>query len=173
MGQQRVKSCTSAIQTWQKAYFGNCWTEFLRFFLITSSFERVLSLAYFPHMGLPMDHNRYLWNHLKPDFLRSKLYGSVFTCSCATSWSFAHLIDMGLPMVAHLTPYGLAHRRKCTSLKLLDGPIQNSMELSKLVVLQRHGHLPFWPICACPWVGAHVSETRLMDFLGSKFSEIV
>ena len=57
-------------------------------------------------MDLPMDQNTYLWNCWR-DFLWSKFCGIVPICSCATSWSFAHLGNMGLPMDAHLTHIGL------------------------------------------------------------------
>ena len=40
------------------------------------------------------------------DFLCSKFYGIAWACSCALSWSFAHLPHMGLPRVQKLVKFG-------------------------------------------------------------------
>ena len=46
---------------------------------------------------LPNLRNTYMSNCLT-DFLYSKFCGIIYACSCALSWSFAHLPHMGLPM---------------------------------------------------------------------------
>ena len=49
--------------------------------------------------GVPTLPNTYLWVwNCWTDLLHSKFYGIVWTCSCATSWSFTHLPHMVLPM---------------------------------------------------------------------------
>ena len=84
-------------------------------------------------------HNAYLWNCRK-DFLPSKFYRIVWTWSCATSWSFAHLPHMGLSMGQKLqVPLGA---RFCgTHISETTGwiyTIWNSIELSKPAAAQHH-----------------------------------
>ena len=58
-----------------------------------------------PGGRLPNLQNPYLCNRLM-DFLHSKFCGIVQACSCAPSWSFAHLPHMGLPMGQKLVKFG-------------------------------------------------------------------
>ena len=58
-----------------------------------------------PGGRLPNLRNPYLCNRLM-DFLHSKFCGIVWACSCAPSWSFAHLPHMGLPMGQKLVKFG-------------------------------------------------------------------
>ena len=85
---------------------------------------------------------------LKPQayFLCSKLFGIVYTCSCAMSWSFTHLPHTGLPMAQNLLNLIPIVSRFClmqiseTSGQIFS--IQRSIKLSRLVVGQYHDHLP-------------------------------
>ena len=54
---------------------------------------------------LPDLRNPYLCNRLT-DFRDSKFCGIVYACSCALSWSFAHLPHMGLPVGQKLVKFG-------------------------------------------------------------------
>ena len=54
---------------------------------------------------LPDLRDPYLCNRLM-DFLDSKFCGIAQACSCALSWSFAHLTHMGLPMGQKLVKFG-------------------------------------------------------------------
>ena len=66
---------------------------------------------------------------------------------------------MCLPMFASSFPLGLAIGQTCIFLKPLDGFFRSFMELSKIVVVQRHGYLPNWPTWAYPWARANISGT--------------
>ena len=72
------------------------------------------------------------------DFLHSKFYGNALTCNCATSWSFAHFTHLGLPIWSIWTwPWAGIYISETARLS-----VQCSMEMSRLIVMQRHGYLP-------------------------------
>ena len=88
--------------------------------------------------------NAYLWNRWM-DWPQLKFHGLVWTCSCALLYLFAHLPHMGLPMGQKLVKSGSTWARLCgTHISETPGWIctnRSSMELSRPVVVQHHGHL--------------------------------
>ena len=93
----------------------------------------------------------YLWNRWM-DLPHLKFHGLVWTCSCAMSSLFdldlgfsRSNFDHGLPMGQKLVKSGSTWARHCgTHISETPGwiyTIRSSMELSRPVVVQHHGHL--------------------------------
>ena len=89
-------------------------------------------------------------DNLGPDFVErislKPLDGlTPWTCSCATSLLFAHLPHMGFTMGEKLVKSDSTRARRCVthiseSVEWIY-TIQSSMELSRPVIVQHHGHL--------------------------------
>ena len=88
--------------------------------------------------------NAYLWIHWM-DLSQLKFHGLVLTCSCAASYLFARLPHMGLPMGQKFVKSGSTWARLCgTQISETAGwiyTIWSSMEFSRPVGVQNHGHL--------------------------------
>ena len=86
----------------------------------------------------------YLWSRWM-DLPHWKFHGLLKTCSCATSYLFAHLHHIGSPMGQKLVKSGTTWARLCvTHIFGTAGwicTIRSSMELSRPVVVQHQGHL--------------------------------
>ena len=103
-------------------------------------------------MDFSMDQNIYLWNRWT-DFFRSKVYGIVSICSCAASLSFTHSTHIYMGLYNGWNAYLWSYWRIFS--------VRSSMELSFIVVVQRHGHLPIWLTWAFPYAKVHICETAL------------
>ena len=81
-------------------------------------------VTHLTHMGISIGWNAYLLNCWM-DFICSKFYGNVFTCSCAMGqWAKVHISKSALWIYS----------------------FRNSMELCKPVVVQNHGRFVIFPI---------------------------
>ena len=153
-------------QTLRNAYLWNCLMDFhcskLNGIVLTWSCAMSWSFVNLPHMGLPMGlklvktgtngvqtlWNTYLWiwNHWT-DLLHSKFYGIVWTCSCATSWSFTHLPHMVLPIGQKVVKSGTTGVPTLPNTYLWTTgwicSIWSSMILYKPGVVQYHGLMTF------------------------------
>ena len=69
------------------------------------------------------------------DFICSRFCGIICACSCALSWSFAHLPYMGLPMGQKLCGMHISETARWIY------PNQSFMDLSRHIVVQHHSHL--------------------------------
>ena len=100
-------------------------------------------------------------------------------------WNFLQL-QLSIIMISYpFDPYGLAHGPEHIFLKVLDGfsrskfhdifsicsctapwscTIWSSIGFSKHLVLQPHGYLPIWSICAFPWVRIYISKITRSHF---------
>ena len=146
-----VYSINMGLRMDHNGYIRNLSIEFSKLIVVQCHWH----LAIWSIWGCPWARIQ-LWNRWI-DFLRSKLFGIVSACRCATTWSFARSPHLGWHMVAYLT-----HGPECISLKLLDRfSVRNSMELSRITIVQHQRHLPICLLWACPWVRTHL---RRMDF---------
>ena len=153
-------------QTLRNAYLWNCWMDFhcskLNGIVLTWSCAMSWSFVNLSRMGLPIGlklvktgtngvqtlWNTYLWiwNNWT-DLLHSKFYGIVWTCSCATSWSFTHLPHMVLPIGQKVVKSGTTGVPTLPNTYLWTAgwicTVWSSMILYKPGVVQYHGLMTF------------------------------
>ena len=115
--------------------------------------------------------NTYLWKCWM-DLAHLWFYGLVETYSCALLYLFAHLPHMGLLMCQKLVKSGSTWARLCrthiSETAAWIYTIWSSMELSRHLVVQHHGHLKvkFWKCFISGMGGLIDMERKVCESIG-------